>query len=95
MSYVNGSQCRIKDLDHVLDYRHLNLNLFCDLLSQDTTVSGAVINLVTGCREKARISTQSSPGGGNPLQNEKGDTADLWYATSTMSCALNDLSEQI
>lgn len=58
MSHINGSQCKIKDLAHVLDYRHLNLNLLGDLLSQDTTVSGAVINLVTGCGEKARISTQ-------------------------------------
>jgi len=58
MSPINGSQCRIKDLAHVLNYRRLNLNLLGDLLSQVTTVSGAVINLVTGCGEKARISTQ-------------------------------------
>lgn len=58
MSQVNGSHCRIKDLTHVLDYRHLNPNLFGDLLCQDTTVPGVVINAVTGCREKARISTQ-------------------------------------
>lgn len=43
---------------HVLDYRHLNLNLLGDLLSQGTTVLGAAINHVTGFGEKARISTQ-------------------------------------
>lgn len=43
---------------HVLDCRHLNLSLLGDLLSQGTTVLGAVINHVTGFGEKARISTQ-------------------------------------
>lgn len=55
---MSGSQCRIKDMAHVLDYRHLNLNLLDDLLSQGTTVLGAAINHGTGFGEKARISTQ-------------------------------------
>lgn len=55
---MNGSQCKIKDMAHVLDYRHLNLNLLCDLLSQDITVLGAVINHVTDFGEKDRISTR-------------------------------------
>lgn len=42
---------------HVLDYRHLNLNFLSGLLSQTTTVLGAVINHVTGFGERARIST--------------------------------------
>lgn len=58
MTHINGSQCRIKDMARVLDYRHLNLNLLDDLLSQGTTVLRAVINLVTGFGEKARISIQ-------------------------------------
>lgn len=45
---MNGTQYRIKDMAHVLDYRHLNLNLLGDLLSQGTTVLGAVINHVAG-----------------------------------------------
>lgn len=41
-----------------MSYSHLNLNLLGDL-SEDTTVSGAVINPVRGCGETARISAQT------------------------------------
>lgn len=35
ITHMNGTQSRIKDMAHVLDYRHLNLNLLGDLLVRD------------------------------------------------------------